>query len=113
MKPDRPSIFGDAVSVGPGHRLPMTLLYLRVRDCFLRAAADIHCHGMSDRQAAEWLHKRLARYSECGGWRRDRVEEQCPQRLYGRVEGLLWASLKCSDRLVGVELIRKVLAQSP
>jgi hypothetical protein len=97
---------------GPGIRLPMTLLYLTVRDLFLRAAAEIHCPDISGRQAAEWLHKRLARYRECG-WQRDRIAEECPRRLYGRVEGLLWAALKCSDRLVGVELLRKVLAKSP
>jgi hypothetical protein len=92
-----------------GKRLPLTLLHMTVRDHFLRAAAEIHCTGMSDRQAAEWLSQRLARYRETA-WQRDRVEEECPQRLYGRVNGLLWAVLKCSDRLVGVELIRKVLA---
>jgi len=94
---------------GPGHRTPMTLLHLTVRDLFLRLAAEIHCARMSDRQAAEWLHKKLVRYRECA-WQRDRVEEECPPKLYGRVEGLLWAALKCSDRLVGVGLIRKVLA---
>ena len=106
---DRPSIFDEALPVGPGHRTPMTLLHLTVRDHFLRAAAAIHCAGMSDRAAAEWLHKKLARYRECA-WQRDRGAAECPRRLYGRVEGLMWAALKCSDRLVGVELIRKVLA---
>jgi hypothetical protein len=109
MKPDRPSIFGDAAPVGPGHRLPMTLLRLTVRNLFLRLAAETHCSDMSGHQAAAWLHKRLARYRECA-WQRDRNAAECPRRLYGRVEGLLWAALKCSDKLVGVELIRKVLA---
>jgi hypothetical protein len=109
MKPDRPSMFGDAAPVGPGHRLPMTLLHLTVRDLFLRAAAEIHCKGLSDRQAAEWLHKKLSRYRECA-WQRDCFEEQCPQRLYGRVNGLLWAALKCSDRVVSERTIRRALA---
>lgn len=109
MKPHRPSLFSDALPVGPGRRLPITLLNLTVRDHFLRAAAEIHCAQMSDRAAAAWLHKKLARYRECA-WQRDRIAAECPRRLYGRVEGLLWAALKCSDRLVGVELIRKVLA---
>jgi hypothetical protein len=109
MKPDRPSIF--AMPVGPGHRLPMTLLHLAVRDCFLRLAAEIHCGGMSGHQAAEWLHKKLARYRECA-WQRDRIAAECPRRLYGRVEGLLWAALKCSDRLVSERLIRFVLSRS-
>jgi hypothetical protein len=42
---------------GPGHRLPLTLLHLTVRNHFLRAAADIHCTRLSDRQAAAWLRK--------------------------------------------------------
>jgi hypothetical protein len=110
MKPHRPTAFGDAAPVDyRGKRLPMTTLHLTVRDLFLRLAADIHCGGMSGHQAAEWLHRKLARYRECA-WQRDRIAAECPRRLYGRVEGLLWAALKCSDRLVGVELIRKVLA---
>ena len=87
----------------------MTLLYLSVRDHFLRAAADIHCTGMSDRQAAAWLHKKLARYRECA-WQRDRVEECCPSRLAGRVDGLMWCVLKCSDRVVSEMTIRRALA---
>ena len=113
MKPHRPSIFADAVPLdGRGHRLPLTLLHLSVRDCFLRAAADIHCAGMSDRAAAAWLHKKLCRYRECA-WHRRRAEASCPPRLAGRIDGLLWCVLKCSDRVVSEELIRKVLARSP
>jgi hypothetical protein len=111
MKSVRPSTFAGALPVGPGHRLPMTLLHLTVRDHFLRAAAEIHCAGMSDRAAAEWLHKKLARYRECG-WQRDRIAAECPRRLYRRVEGLLWAALKCSDRLVSERLLRLVLSRS-
>jgi hypothetical protein len=70
----------------------MTLLHLTVRDCFLRLAAEIHCAGMSDRQAAAWLHSKLSRY-RAGAWWRDRVEPECPPRLYGRVNGLMWAVL--------------------
>jgi hypothetical protein len=73
-------------------RTPLTLLHLTVRDLFLRAAADIYCTGMSDRQAAAWLHKKLARYRECA-WCRDRVEEQCPSRLAGRINALMWCVL--------------------
>jgi hypothetical protein len=109
MKPHRPSIFADAVPVGRGHRTPMTTLRLTVRDLFLRAAAEIHCIGMSDRQAAEWLHKKLSRYRECA-WRRDQNEALCPPRLAGRVNGLLWAALKCSDRLVSERTIRRKLS---
>ena len=87
----------------------MTLLHLSVRDHFLRAAADIHCTGMSDRAAAAWLHKKLARYRECA-WRRDRVETWCPPRLAGRIEALMWSVLKCSDRVASERLIRNVLA---
>jgi hypothetical protein len=99
-----------AAPVGPGHRLPITLLHLSVRDLFLRAAAEIYCAGMSNRAAATRLHTVLARYRECA-WRRDRAEELCPPRLAGRVEALMWCVLKCSDRLVSERLIRAVLAR--
>jgi hypothetical protein len=104
MKPHR-----DAPVDYRGKRLPLTRLHLTVRNHFLRAAAEIHCTGMSDRQAAAWLHARLARYRECA-WQRDRFEQECPQRLYGRVNGLMWASLKCSDRVVSARSIRRALS---
>jgi hypothetical protein len=87
----------------------MTLLHLAVRNLFLRLAAEIHCAGMSDRQAAEWLHKKLARYRECA-WQRDRFEQECPSKLYGRVEGLLWAALKCADNVPSSRTIRRKLS---
>jgi hypothetical protein len=56
MKPVRTADLTNAVPVddGRGRRTPLTLLHLSVRDHFLRAAADIHCTGMSDRAAAAW-----------------------------------------------------------
>jgi hypothetical protein len=111
MKPVRTSAFVDAVpNDGRGRRLPLTSLRLRVRNLFLYVAAEIHCNGMSGRQAAEWLHKKLGRYRECA-WRGDRDEERCPPRLVGRVEALMWCVLKCSDRVPGERLIRLVLAR--
>jgi hypothetical protein len=110
LKPHRPSAFADAAPLdGRGRRTPLTLLHLSVRDLFLRAAADIYCSGMSDRAAAAWLHTKLARYRECA-WHRDRVEELCPPRLAGRIEGLMWCVLKCADRVVSERLIRLVLS---
>jgi hypothetical protein len=110
VRPHRASVFADATPLdGRGRRTPLTLLQLSVRDHFLRAAADIYCTGMSDRQAAAWLHKKLARYRECA-WQRDRVEECCPSRLAGRIDALMWCVLKCSDRLVSEMTIRRALA---
>jgi hypothetical protein len=96
---------------GRGRRTPLTVLRLSVRDHFLQAAADIYCTGMSDRAAAAWLHKRLARYRECA-WRRDRALGECPPRLAGRINAVMWCVLKCSDRLVSERLIRAVLSRS-
>jgi hypothetical protein len=113
MKPLQPIELTRAEPVDyRGKRLPMTLLHLTVRDHFLRLAADIHCVGMSDRQAAAYLHKRLARYRECA-WQRDAPEECCPPRLAGRVNGLMWVVLKCSDRVVSQRLIRMILSRTP
>jgi hypothetical protein len=111
MRPHRLSIFGNAVPVGPGHRLPMTLLHLRVRDLFLRLAAEVHCAGMTKSAASEWLRQRLARYSECA-WQRDRVAEAVPPRLAGHVNGLLWCVLKCRDRVPSARLVRLVLSRA-
>lgn len=110
MKPHRSSAFDDAAPADyRGKRLPMTLLHLTVRDLFLRAAAEIHCTGMSDRAAAAWLHKKLGLYRVCA-WRRDFAETECPPRLYGRVNGLMWAVLKCSDCAVSERTIRRKLS---
>jgi hypothetical protein len=113
MKEVRSADLSGAVAVdGRGRRSPMLLLHLTVRDLCLRAAAIIYCQQMSHRRAAEWLHQRLSRY-QTGSWRRDRFAEQCPQRHRGRVEAMMWRTLRCSDRVVGEEHIRKVLARSP
>jgi hypothetical protein len=110
MKPVRTiELTHSALVDGRGHRSPLTLLHLSVRDHFLRAAADIYCTGMSDRAAAAWLHKKLARYRECA-WRRDRVENTVPPRLAGHIDALKWCVLKCSDQVVSERLIRAVLA---
>jgi hypothetical protein len=100
------------VCAGPGKRSPADMLSRDERDHYLREAARLYCVGMSGREAGAWLQTRLARY-RAGAWQRDRVEALCPPRLAGRIDALLWCVLKCSDRLVGVELIRKVLSRSP
>jgi hypothetical protein len=111
MKQVRPSTFSDAMPLDlRGRRLPMTLLRLDVRDAFLRLAADIHCTGLSGRQAAMLLHVRLGRYRE-GAWRRDQILDAVPPRLAGRIDGLMWCVLKCRDHVPSVRLIRLVLAR--
>jgi hypothetical protein len=106
-------VLTHAVSIDRrGKRTPLTLLHLIVRDLFLRAAADIYCAGMSDRAAAAWLHKKLARYRECA-WRRDQNEARCPPRLAGRINGLMWCVLKCCDRVVSERTIRRALSPIP
>jgi hypothetical protein len=111
MKQARGSTFDNPAPIdGRGHgRTPLKLLHLSMRNHFLRAAAEIHCTGMSNRAAAVWLHKRLARYRECA-CRRDSAEPSCPPRLAGRINALMWCVLKCSDRLVSDRTIRRALA---
>jgi hypothetical protein len=96
---------------GRGHRSPITLLHLSVRDHFLRAAAEIDCTGMSDRAAAAWLHTKLARY-RAAAFRRDRFENTVPPRLARRIDALLWAILKVHDQVPCERLIRSVLSRS-
>ena len=60
MKPVHTIELKHAAVDGRGHRLPLTLLHLTVRDLFLRAAAEIHCAGLSDRQAAGCTPSSLA-----------------------------------------------------
>jgi hypothetical protein len=80
------------------------------RDYLLRLAAERHCQGLSDRAAAEVLRAKLARYRDDGAWRRDRTASQCPDRHQGRIEGLLWQTLKVRDANVSARTIRKALA---
>jgi len=99
-------------SLGRGHRTPQTLLLLDERDAFLREAARHHCVGMSDREAARYLHIALLRY-QTDAWRRTRVEALCPPRHAGLLDGLLWAILKVADQVPSERLIRAVLARCP
>jgi hypothetical protein len=88
----------------------MTLLHLRVRDLFLRLAAEAYCAGMSNSAAAEWVHRKISRYRACA-WQRDRVAETVPPRLTGHVNGLLWCVLKCRHRVPSARLIRLALSR--
>ena len=96
---------------GRGHRSPQTMLLLDERDHYLREAALLHCGGMSDRAAASFLRTRLVRYRE-GRWQRDRSEDQCPPRLAGLVEALMWCVLKCRDHAPSEMTIRRALGFS-
>lgn len=107
MKHYRTSVF----AVGPGHRTPNTLLLLDERDRYLREAARLHCIGMSNHQASDFLSSRLARYRG-SGWRRDASEATCPVRLKGRVEACCWLILKSRDAVPGDRTVRDVLARA-
>ena len=110
MRPLRASVFDDGVPVdGRGRRTPADVLGRAIRDHLLRLAAERHLSGLSDRQAAEVLRAKLARYRE-GGWRRDRAEDLCPARHHGRVEALLWETLRTRDMIPSSRTIRKALA---
>jgi hypothetical protein len=111
MKPHQASAFAGALPVGAGHRTPADMLSRNERDHFLREAARRHCVGMSDRQAAAWLHTKLSRYRE-NAFRRDRSEALCPARHRGTITELLWCVLKVRDSLPSERLIRLVLSQS-
>jgi hypothetical protein len=110
MKPLRT---GDLTNSGPvdwrGRRTPADVLGRTIRDHLLRIAAERHLSGLSDRQAAEMLRTKLTRYA-AGSWRRDRVEDLCPARHHGRIEALLWETLRTRDMIPSSRTIRKALA---
>ena len=109
MKPHRASAFVDAVPVdGRGHRLPSTTLRLAIRDYCLCEAARRFCVGMSDRAAARYLRQHLLRYQTCK-WRRSRVLSASPPEHEGRIEALLWMTLRMRDYCPSERLIREVL----
>jgi hypothetical protein len=91
-----------------GRRTPADVLGRTIRDHLLRTAAERHLSGLSDRQAAEVLRAKLARYRE-GGWRRDRAELQCPDRLRGTINELFWQVLAIRDMDPSSRSIRRAL----
>lgn len=111
MRPDRPSIFGGAVPVGPGHRTPKTLLAIDERDRYLRAAADRFCIGMKARPAAAMLRTKLARYRETA-FQRECSEALCPTRHRGTITEWLWMILKAHDHVPSEMTIRRALGYS-
>jgi len=109
MKPVRhPLVPVDA----RGRRPPADVLARAIRDHLLRTAADRFCAGMKHRPAAAMLRTKLIRYRE-GGWRRDRVEVQCPDRHRGSISELFWTLLTISDAVPGDRTIRAALALDP
>jgi hypothetical protein len=109
MKPLRASDLTYAAPLdGRGQRKPADVLSRASRDHLLRLAAERHCRGMSDRQAAEMIRTRLARYRSCA-WRRDQTEDLCPARWQGRIEQLLWEVLRVRDMVPSARSIRRAL----
>ena len=97
---------------GRGQRPPADVLARTIRDHLLRTAADRFCVGMSARQSAAMLRSKLIQYREAG-WRRDRVEVQCPDRHRGSINELLWTILTIRDAIPGDRTIRTALAHDP
>ena len=94
MKPLRHGDLTNYVELR-GRRPPADVLSRAIRDHLLRLAAERHCRGMSDREAAETLRTKLGRYRECA-WQRDRICEACPDRHRGKLNELFWQVLSCS-----------------
>ena len=97
MKPLRHGELANSVELR-GRRPPADVLSRAIRDHLLRLAAERHCTGMSDRQAAEMLRTKLTRY-QTGAWRRDRFSEACPDRHRGTLNELLWQTLMIRDAI--------------
>jgi hypothetical protein len=81
------------------------------RDALLREAAARFCAGMTDHQASALLHVKLLRY-QTSAWRRDRAEAECPLRLAGRLDAVLWQILKTHDHVCSAMTIRRALGFS-
>lgn len=90
---------------GPGQRDARTLVGLARRDEAVRAAY----RQWGDVDA---LVQALARYYATG-WRRDRLERQCPPRLANRPERLLYEILRWRDRCLGRSAIYEIIQNAP
>lgn len=113
MRPLRSSAFADAAPVdGRGQRKPADVLARASRDYLLRLAAERHCRGLSDRQAAEVIRAKLARYRE-GAFRRHRSEDQMPEKLRGTLNGMFWELLMVRDAVPCNRTVRAALALDP
>jgi hypothetical protein len=95
-----------------GRRPPADVLARTIRDHLLRVAAARFCVGVSDRQAAMMLRTKLDRY-RLGAWRRERIEDVCPDRHRGTVTELLWTMLKVRDAIPCDRTVRAALALDP
>jgi hypothetical protein len=89
-----------------GKRLPETLQAIAQRDALLREAAARFFPDATHHQAAEMLRVKLLRY-QTSAWRRDRAEAECPPRLAGRLDELLWQILKTHDHTPSAVTIRR------
>ena len=99
-----------ALTTAPRGQRSMVLLdALARRDELIRTAAARFCADMSARSAASTLHAALARYHELG-WRRDRIEAQCPARHVGRITEACWSILQQRDHVPSERVIRRALA---
>jgi hypothetical protein len=112
VKPRQPLVEDATPLDGRGRRSPGDIVARAIRDHLLRVAASRYCVGMSDRQAAAYLRTKLARYRE-GAWKRDRVEERCPDRHRGKLSELLWTILTIRDAIPGDRSCRAALALAP
>jgi hypothetical protein len=112
MRPVRASAFGDSAPVDRrGKRLPETLQAIAQRDALLREAAARFCAGATHHQAAEMLRTKLLRY-QTSAWRRDRAQPECPSRLAGRLDALLFQILRTRDHVPSGVTIRRALTFS-
>jgi hypothetical protein len=93
-----------------GKRSDATRQAIDARNRLLIEAASRHFAGQSSRSAASALRGALVRYRE-GAWRRHRVEDQCPARLCGRIEGHCWMILRARDYVPSERTIRRALAK--
>jgi hypothetical protein len=112
MKPVRATDLANAAPVDRrGKRTAETVEALARRDALLHEAAARFCAGMSPFQAGHVLHTKLLRY-QTSAWQRDRAaEDECPPRLAGRLDALLFKILRTRDHVPGAMRIAQVLSR--
>ena len=94
-------------------REPQPRVRFAERDALLRAAADRFFPNESRARQAHKLAVAIVRYREDGGWRRgERAVAECPARLTGTLQEVLWQALKLVDRAPGVRHLERILAGS-
>ena len=71
---------------------------LRERNQLIREYAERHCRSATSKWAMAVKLRQDARTYEATGWRRHRANDECPERILGTHQEILWQAFKSAPR---------------